>query len=251
MNNNRQNKFESNKKYFTICVYAIFVILIGAIIIRSLFLWDATRQTISHIFSMLSPFLFGAFIAFILHPLVRWIDEVLFGRFIHMKHNGIRYFLSVLLTYTFILGLIVLFFVFLLPKIWQSLTDLWPSLISGYNKLVDFLKTLDTRYPDFDFSVISSTAEDIGKKIFDFNNIKNAVMGILPVVFTTSVSLIKWIVNVFIALMVSIYLLWDRNLLLKSFRKMCIRDSSFSAAGLPKSACALLTHFSLLIIIQL
>ena len=69
MNSLKNNKFESNKKYFTICVYAVCVVAIGCIIVKAIMDWDSTLTTLGQLRQVLSPFLIGALIAYIINPL--------------------------------------------------------------------------------------------------------------------------------------------------------------------------------------
>ena len=50
------HKFESNKKYFTISIYTIAVILIGCVIFRFITQWSNTSKLISQLWEILFPF---------------------------------------------------------------------------------------------------------------------------------------------------------------------------------------------------
>ena len=49
------HKFESNKKYFTISIYTIVVILIGCVIFRFVTQWSTTSKLISKLWETLFP----------------------------------------------------------------------------------------------------------------------------------------------------------------------------------------------------
>lgn len=53
------HKFESNKKYFTISIYTIAVILIGCVIFRFITQWSNTSKLISQLWEILFPFFMG------------------------------------------------------------------------------------------------------------------------------------------------------------------------------------------------
>ena len=57
------HKFESNKKYFTISIYTIAVILIGCVIFRFITQWSNTSKLISQLWEILFPFFMGFLIA--------------------------------------------------------------------------------------------------------------------------------------------------------------------------------------------
>lgn len=75
------HKFESNKKYFTISIYTIAVILIGCVIFRFITQWSNTSKLISQLWDILFPFFMGFLIAYILNPVVAF-----FQRNVSMKH---------------------------------------------------------------------------------------------------------------------------------------------------------------------
>lgn len=104
---NRQNKFESNKKYFTICIYALGVLIVGAIAIKLIFSWDDTAEGIGSFFSALSPFLIGFFIAYLLNPAIKAIDYHIFDKVCHIKSRNVREVLAMLVTYLLVIGLII------------------------------------------------------------------------------------------------------------------------------------------------
>ena len=59
------HKFESNKKYFTISIYTIAVILIGCVIFRFVTQWSNTSKLISQLWGILFPFFMGFLIAYL------------------------------------------------------------------------------------------------------------------------------------------------------------------------------------------
>ena len=69
------HKFESNKKYFTISIYTIAVILIGCVIFRFITQWSNTSKLISQLWDILFPFFMGFLIAYILNPVVAFFQR--------------------------------------------------------------------------------------------------------------------------------------------------------------------------------
>ena len=74
------HKFESNKKYFTISIYAIGVILIGCIIYRFVTQWSGTKELISELWDILFPFFLGFLIAYIINPVIGFFQRNLFAK---------------------------------------------------------------------------------------------------------------------------------------------------------------------------
>lgn len=212
MNHMQNNKFESNKKYFTISVYTIIVVLICAVIVRSIFIWDGTTAILQGAKSTLAPFARGAFIAFILSPLVKWINKKFF--------KDKKYGLSILVTYLFLIVLIGIAAKFIFPQVINSVSDLVQMLPSWYRKIVEFVVTLESQFPYFDFAAVNKEIEEMGTTLFSIENIKDAVSSLLPVVFFTSMSVVSGVMDIFVSLVVSIYLLIDKNRFIDFFRKV-------------------------------
>ena len=70
------HKFESNKKYFNISVYAIVVILIGCVLFRFITQWATTSKFITQLWGILFPFFLGFLIAYIMNPVVSFSNAI-------------------------------------------------------------------------------------------------------------------------------------------------------------------------------
>ena len=51
----KKNKFTANNRYFTICIYTMFVIFFGAIIINLITSWNTTLKNIEKGLAVLMP----------------------------------------------------------------------------------------------------------------------------------------------------------------------------------------------------
>lgn len=67
----RHGRFTWNIKYLTVCLYAVLVVLASVLIIKAVIDWDNVMLHIKGAMNVLSPFLWGAFIAFLINPLVK------------------------------------------------------------------------------------------------------------------------------------------------------------------------------------
>lgn len=113
-------------------------LIVSAIAVKLIFGWDETSSSIGNFISALSPFLIGFFIAYLLNPAIKAMDFHVFQRLCHIKSRNVRELLAMIVTYLLVIGLIIVSFVFLIPQIGQSITDLFnqlPGWISG--KTVD------------------------------------------------------------------------------------------------------------------
>lgn len=72
-------KIDWNRKYTTIAVYACIVIAIAAVILVVGLKIDTVWATVKRILSVLNPIFLGAILAYLLNPLLRLLEQRIFG----------------------------------------------------------------------------------------------------------------------------------------------------------------------------
>lgn len=214
-----REKFTWNRKYLTICLYAILVVLASVLIIKTVIDWDNVAAHIKASLSVLSPFLWGAFIAFLINPLVKLFDHKIFGVIKPLKkHDKPRKMLSLLISYLLVIFIVVIMFVYLLPQIGTSLTEIVNQVPTWLTQINNGLLQFEKEHPDFDYDVINDFFNSITPQLMDFS--KNVVTNVVPVIFTTSISVVKGLLNVLIAFIVSVYMVSDKKLLARGFKRV-------------------------------
>ena len=185
--------FENKKKLFTLGISC-------AIIFISLYLitnFTAISGFFSSIFSVLSPIIIGAAIAYILNPLLKVFEYKVFKR---MKSKAARRTLSLFLTYVVAILLIIAILLLMIPQLIESIKDLaeqfddyMESTADLINSIVDNFTSDDAVKDRFDGEWLKSTllsfitsSGDIITAIGDyakeygmglFVGVKNAVLG--------------------------------------------------------------------------
>ena len=124
----KKNKFTANNRYFTICIYTMFVIFFGAIIINLITSWNTTLKNIEKGLTVLMPFIIGALIAYILNPAVARFYK-LFRDKCKIKSDALCKILAIITAYVLVIGIIVIVLFGVIPQIITSLTD----LVTGMN----------------------------------------------------------------------------------------------------------------------
>ena len=159
----RKKRFESNNTYFTISIYAIATFAICLLIFRFTNNWQSTKSQIGQILSVFSPFLLAFLIAYFINPMVKHIDNFLFQRTLKHKFERGHLLLSMILAYVIAIGAIILVFIFIVPQIITSISQLIRISPTLYQNALDMLYSLDERFPSLDLSFIYQTAEEIGR----------------------------------------------------------------------------------------
>lgn len=215
----KANKFEANSRYFTIAIYVIIVATIAAVIFKAILSFDETLASIKHVIDVLMPFIIGALIAFILNPAVKKFCFLL-EKYTKLKRPGVIKGLAILITYILLFTLVFLALVGIIPQILQSITNLINSSITvipqTVTDLTEFLNSLQERFPSLDMSIIQDAINNTIPSILNY--IKDLATNLVPSLYSVSVSVMQWLLNLVIALIVSVYMLTDKKLLGNSFK---------------------------------
>lgn len=213
-----EHKFHKNHTYYTVCIYVTITVIILAVAIKAIWCWASTLHTLSKILYMLSPFLIGVFIAYLINPLVKLIDKYIFIKIFKIKKGAIRKGLSILISYIVVFGVIAFCISVIIPEIYSSLKNIYGNVQDEYDKFLNFLEDLSNKHPDWDISYIINVAKENSSNIIDF--IKGSLDKVLPLIYNTSISVISWTIKVIIAIIVSCYMLIDKDRLLLSIKKL-------------------------------
>lgn len=169
--------------------------------------FENLKQIIGNFFKILSPFLAGVLIAYILFLPCRGIEKRLEKSKFKLIKNKARP-ISVVILYILILIILVIAMKFIIPKVYESIIELINNSQGYITSIMDKFSAL----PDDSFLKKDFLEQAIAKlKEIDIMQILNYIAGI----FSVATSLI----NIFVAIVVSVYVLAERSKLVKSLKK--------------------------------
>ena len=169
--------------------------------------FENLKQIIGNFFKILSPFLAGVLIAYILFLPCRGIEKRLEKSKFKLIKNKARP-ISVVILYILILIILVIAMKFIIPKLYESIIELINNSQGYITSIMDKFSAL----PDDSFLKKDFLEQAIAKlKEIDIMQILNYIAGI----FSVATSLI----NIFVAIVVSVYVLAERIKLVKSLKK--------------------------------
>ena len=119
-----KNRFIPNSKYFTIVCYGLLFVLGTILIYNFIGNFHSTMKGIQYVIGILSPFIIGGFIAFILFPLVSILYRKVFTGLFHMKSEKGAKYLSILVTYIIAIGLVAILLGVVIPQIAGSIAEI-------------------------------------------------------------------------------------------------------------------------------
>lgn len=215
-----QNKFRASSKYFTICTYTILTVAIIAIVVKAIFFWEDTSAFFKTLMSTLSPFFYGMLIAFLINPLVNWLKKTVIKKWLHIKNNGLSKLLSIVFAYIIVLTAVTLIVIFIIPEIINSLSMLMEQVPIWISQVVTWLSSLPFTQGDN-----SSYFDTIEKAISSIDStmqqtISSLITELTTTVVLTGVSVVKFLYNLIVAIIVSCYLLVDKEMQTRSIKRI-------------------------------
>lgn len=201
-------KIDWNQKYTTIAVYAFLVICASITFFSVIDEMNAFTTKLGWILSTLQPFIIGFVMAYLLNFILTFYEEriLVFDAVKNLKGKSKRG-ISILLTYITAFFIMYLFIQFVLPQLIDSVVGLVndiPTYVSNATKLLEEIaKNLDVNN------------EYLGMAMEKWNEIVtytiNIITNLIPVLGNMLRIIASSIWNIVLGLIVSIYLLIDKE----------------------------------------
>ena len=170
------------------------------------------------VLKMLTPFLYGAVIAYLLKPLCLRIDRLLrrlTGRKNDPAHPGLLRLAAVLLSLIIMLAGIFLILLLILPQLIESITSLVSQLPDALERFETWINTLDTSsYSHEVVETIQQVTDTVSGYVQNFlqKDLLPTLETIVTNVTSSSINLLNFLKNFGLGLIVSAYLLgsWEK-----------------------------------------
>ncbi len=200
--------FQANNKYLTISIYALFVIVTGAFIIYSFVNMKQTQVVIINFLNTISPFLAAFLIAFIINPMVIKLQYISL-HVLRIKARVLRAFLSIFVSYLFVIGGLTITILYVTPQLIQSISDIISKQSLIYEEIYKFISGLYERYPDLNLEAVVSYVEKMIPGII--NRGTEMLSSMIPKLYLFSVSIIRLFVNILLSIVISCYMILDKK----------------------------------------
>ena len=181
---------------------------------------ERVKSVFSFIKGILSPFVLGASLAFILNVPMRSIE----GLLKNVKKDGFRRILSVVLTFLAILLVITLIFLLVIPQMSDTIQSLIPKLIAFANRAENYAKNFLVNHPEIQQWLVKNTDFETMEWSTIAQNAVSMLGNSVTKIWDTTISAIgsitDGIVDVVIALVFSIYCLFQKETLARQGKKL-------------------------------
>ncbi len=204
-------KIDWNRKYTTIAIYAFLVIAAGLFLSAFLDNFSYFRTQLSSVFKLLQPFFIGFVLAYLLNPLLKWLEKSLKSR---TDNPRMRRRISMLLTYLLAIGILGLFFSIIIPQVVVSLTHLSRN-ISRYVDSIDlWVKQITAALP------LSSLPEQVRESLNDvIAQLYQMMASVFPWVLDAVTRFTSSIFNFIMGFIISLYMLSNKERFFAQIKK--------------------------------
>lgn len=213
-------KIDWNRKYTTIAVYVFLVIAGGILFFNIIDDLAGVKQHLGVILGLLIPFIYGAVIAYLLNPILKWLEDTVFPKLFGSKvARKNRRRLSVLLSILFGITILVLFGAIVIPQIADSFRTLLAQT-SGYARNFEtIISHLIAEYGDNQvvseiLQRIYQSAETIIQKSYEL------ISGIVPFVVNITLRITSSFIDIIVGVIISVYILLSKETFAAQIKKM-------------------------------
>lgn len=211
MDKNKKGGSNFKKFWLPLFLFAVAIIIFYKVVDRLPQVFSAILDVIG----VISPFIGGLIIAFVLYkPVFKFEKLLLKSKKTFLKNHARG--ISVLGSYCSLILILTLILYLLLPRIFSSAMSLVQNLPTYYNSAVEYVKTLsgeDGKIFGFDVNkILSSLSVSNILSYFDLSAVGKYAGEIFSATGT--------VIDVFMAFVVSVYVLLGRNHLIKVARKI-------------------------------
>ncbi len=196
---------------------AFFVLAGAAVFIAVLLNLNRVTGVIRTVLSLFVPFYIGFAIAYLLNPIMKfWEDKVLRK----VKKPQTKRTLAMVITYALFLVVVGGALAYLLPRLVASLTKLANEIPGYYNAFTKNTTEFIEAHPDINevYQRYSAQIQDaIGKLV---NYLTGYLSDLLPKVANATLQVGSTLINIFVGIVISIYLLIDKEKLIAQCKKV-------------------------------
>lgn len=214
-----KNVFQPNSKYFTIVIYGLLFVLGAILIYKFIGNWPATVKSFGNIFHILSPFLIGGMIALVLYPFIKALYNRFFMGVCHIKSKKAAKMLSILVAYLIAVGAFAVLIGFVVPQIYKSITEIANQAPVWYENIRNWFIEFEDKHANssIDYNFINQKIEDALPKLVDY--LTGALTNMVPYILNTSMAILSGVLNLVIAIIVSIYMISDNKNIFYHFKR--------------------------------
>lgn len=205
-------KVDWNRKYTTIAIYALLVILIGLLAAVFLFHFPEIINKFKEITAVLLPFTIAILVAFLFNPLLSVVERRLLK---NVKKRSTKRKLGILITYVTVIAVFVWGIWYLIPRTLESIMSVYNAIPGYVDEIGGLLSMVLSKFPGGVMpEEVLSVLEDAAQAVYHW------LRGILPSVMVGVTRITSGLLNVLVGVILSVYLLYEKELFFAQGKKI-------------------------------
>ena len=215
---------ENNKNALTKWLYWFLFAVAVIAVYKTLDNFKDIMNFIKNACGVIMPFLIGVFIAYLLYMPCKKLEKIFSNKKLKILNKKAR-LISVILVYIIVVLIIIIAIKCIIPYLVSSISDLAANLGSYYNIAIESISNIpeDSFLENFDIKGIIEGLKDIKlEQYFNFEAIAKYIKEVIGVV--------NGIFDVFVSIVVSIYILIERTQIINFIRKVAkvtVKESTY------------------------
>ena len=211
-------KVDWNKKYLTISVYAFIVILSSIALYYCVLNLNLFKDMLKGVTATMQPFIVGGVIAYFVNYILNFYEIKVLQkwRFANLSKK-LRRGLGIVLAYITAMAIVYIFVRIIFPQVIDSVVGLVNNVPQYIADTTVFMSELFEKIdiPEDLSAMVVERLNEILSKIFEI--VSNAV----PALANTAMSIVSSVWNIVLGIIISIYILIDKDKFASSGRKIC------------------------------
>lgn len=204
--------------------YVIGLVFICTLIIVAVINLGTTIDIIGRFLTIVAPFIFGFFFAYLIRPIVVTLEKPL-KKIKKGKGEKIKRVISIVVSYLIVIGALTVIIVYIFPQMKNSVKDIGNSVKNGYNYVTNHLDEMNAMIPIIN---LGNVIEYIQNNLID--KLMSNSGTIVPFVYRFSSSVLTSLYNIFMGLVISIYMIIDGQKLKNSIKRIIYAVSPIEKA---------------------
>lgn len=201
------------------------VIVAGVLLYFALFRLNVISGVVRKIVNILRPIIYGFAIAYLLNPIVRWVDEmvvpILSGKLAEKKAKKVSRAMGVICSLVFLVAVVIALLNMILPELYVSIRGLVYTLPSQLKEFADQIMKLQDDQTTTG-RIIQNVVEQGTVWIEDWlrNDLLRQTNELMSGLTVGVINVVKELMNVLIGLIVSTYVLFSKETFASQCKKI-------------------------------
>ena len=220
-------KNRQEKKYVQWAIAAFCVIAASVAFAVIIFNLPDVLSGIRWVLSVLSPVLYGLGIAYLLNPIVRIVENLLKPRLRRHLSNRAAWRISrisgIVAAFFVLLMALYLLIILLVPQLLDSVQTIVRNLSNYFSIIENWVMSFLEDNPDLGVYA-NSVIDRIYAFVLDFldNELPSRIQSVMLSLTSSVIRIAKWVVNLVVGLVVSVYVLFNKDAFLAQAKKMTV-----------------------------